>query len=67
MTEILYLHDESVVRESHEHDIINSSQSVFIKESIVSFSPKLSFKKIFYQYCPLLFGTLEEIENILAF
>lgn len=46
MTEILYLHDESVVRESHEHDIINSSQSVLIKESIVSFSPKLSFKNI---------------------
>lgn len=46
MTEILYLHDESVVRESHENDIINSSQSVLIKESIVSFSPKLCFKNI---------------------
>lgn len=46
MTEILHLHGESVVRKSHEHDIINSSQSVFIKESIVSFSLKLSFKNI---------------------
>lgn len=46
MTEILYEHDESVVRESHEHDdIINPSHSGFIKESVVSFSPEPSFKK----------------------
>lgn len=57
--EIHYSSDESVVRETHRHDVINSSQSTFRTKSIGPFSPILSFKKNkpFYQDCPFLFVT----------
>lgn len=44
MGEIRCLCDESVVRETHADDVINSFQSVFTTESTVPFSP-IIFKK----------------------
>lgn len=47
MAEIYYSHDDSVVREVHRDDVINSSQFILPIESIVFSSPILSstFKK----------------------
>lgn len=35
MAEIDYSHDESVVRETHKDDVVNSSQFIFTTECIV--------------------------------
>lgn len=43
MAEIYYSHDESVVRETHRDDVINSSQFIFTIESIVFFLPNTIF------------------------